>query len=55
MYEFLDLFQFLAKTGAFTKTGKIRGNGTKPEEDSEENAEDEERWWARMETGGERE
>ena len=42
--------KFLAKTGAFTKTGTTRKDRTKPVEDDEENAEEEERWWARMET-----
>ena len=49
------MMEFLTKTGTFTKTGKIHGNRTNPEEDNEENAEDKERWGAWMETGGERE
>ncbi|KAG5720557.1 hypothetical protein E4T56_gene6078 [Termitomyces sp. T112] len=38
------LAKFLAKTGAFTKTGEIRKQKQTPEEEDEENEEEEERW-----------
>lgn len=41
--------KFLARTGAFTKTGKIREERTTPEENNDENDEEEGRWWERME------
>ncbi|KNZ73023.1 hypothetical protein J132_01408 [Termitomyces sp. J132] len=41
--------KFLAKSGAFTKTGKRREQKTTPEEEDNENDEEEERWWRRME------
>ena len=43
--------KFLAKTGAFSKTGNNRETKAKPREDDVENDEDEERWWERMEAG----